>query len=98
MSFACHQCGSCCRQLGTALATAAALPAGTGLHAAGAAFPHAVRPDGSCSQLRADHRCGVYENRPLLCDVDRLFDALAVPGLCRADWHALNAAGCPPAP
>ncbi len=82
--------------MGTALAQAAALPAGSVLHEAGAAFPHAVRADGSCSQLLPDNRCGCYQTRPLFCDVDRLFDALAL-NMSREDWHLLNAAACPPA-
>ena len=82
--------------MGQALAQAAAFPVGSVLHQAGAEFPHAVLPDGACSQLLADNRCGCYEARPLLCDVDRLFDALALQGMSRDEWHTLNAAACPP--
>lgn len=94
--FPCHQCGACCRHVGGALTQAAALPVGSVLQQAGAAFPHAVLPDGACSQLQADNRCGCYETRPLFCDIDRLFDALALPSVSLAEWHALNFAACPP--
>ena len=95
MAFFCHGCGECCRHLAAALTQAGTLPAGTVLHEAAAAFPHAVQADGSCSQLLADNRCGCYATRPLLCDIDRLFAALALD-MSREQWHLLNAAACPP--
>lgn len=95
--FLCRACGECCRHVGAAITTALALPADSVLHQAGAAFPHDVLPDGSCAQLQADNKCGCYESRPMLCDVDRLFDALALENVSREEWHALNASACPPA-
>jgi Fe-S-cluster containining protein len=94
--FACHGCGKCCQHVDAALAGAAALPLGSVLHEAGAAFPYPVNPDGSCSQLQADMSCGKYAERPLFCSVDRLFDALDLPGVSLDQWYALNAAHCPP--
>jgi Fe-S-cluster containining protein len=93
--FPCHGCGMCCRQMSAVLAVCSALPTGTVLGDAAAAFPYAVDEAGACSQLQDDNTCGVYDSRPDLCSVDRMFELLH-PAMSRADWYAVNAAACPP--
>ena len=34
---------------------------------------HMARPDGSCHFLTPDNLCGIYERRPLICNVARVY-------------------------
>jgi Fe-S-cluster containining protein len=51
-------------------------------------FPEPVREDGSCSHLKPDFTCAIYETRPLICQVDAWFEDQ------REEWHRLNADAC----
>ena len=94
-AFLCRSCGHCCRHADTALRNAGEAPAGSVLARAAASFPYPVLPGGQCSQLQPDNTCAQYKNRPLLCNVDALYDALALDNVSRAEWHEINAAFCP---
>jgi len=39
-----------------------------------AAYPDFVLPSGRCKHLMPDGMCNIYENRPLYCRVDKIFD------------------------
>lgn len=93
-TFACHGCGHCCRQMGTALRNAAQQP--EPFQAELLAFPYAVTPSGACSQLQSDGGCAVYAERPLICRVDAFYDTYFADVLTRQDWHAGMSLGCPP--
>jgi Fe-S-cluster containining protein len=94
-AFACHGCGQCCRQLGQALASAQAAPAGSPYQLAAGAFPYEPLPDGSCPQLGPDNKCQVYATRPVLCNVEEFYERYLDGVLPRAEWYALNASQCP---
>lgn len=53
-------------------------------------FPYVPNPDGSCPMLR-DGQCAIYEQRPMLCNLETIQRVLDV-----ADpvWFQLNAASC----
>jgi Fe-S-cluster containining protein len=65
--------------------------AGTVNARARAEFPYQARPDGSCEQLTEEGTCAVYEDRPLLCSVDRMRALHQVP---EPLYYALSAAAC----
>jgi Fe-S-cluster containining protein len=55
-------------------------------------FPYGVKEDGSCEKLE-DNRCTVYDNRPLLCDIDRLAKQADLP-MSRIEWYSMSYQGC----
>lgn len=82
VSFACRQCGACCRWPGSVLLEAedaAAAAAALGMPTADFIARHAAlarnrsqltlkeAPDGACEFLEADGRCRIYAARPRQC-------------------------------
>ena len=69
--FSCTGCGMCCRFVGDALkySDKAEEPHRTELKK----FPFKAKKDGSCENL-IDNKCSVYEDRPLICRVDDMYD------------------------
>lgn len=63
IKFACSGCGSCCSRVGEALS-----------HLRPLGFPYNANEDGSCEMLTEDKKCSVYENRPLVCRIDRMYN------------------------
>jgi len=55
-------------------------------------FPYGVREDGSCEKLE-NNRCTVYDNRPLLCNVDELAKQQDLP-MSKVTWYSMNYQGC----
>lgn len=61
-------------------------------------FPYEVREDGTCEKLGENMLCTVYDNRPIACDMEKLYSMgkkeLGVP---RKEYYAvLNYTGCFP--
>jgi Fe-S-cluster containining protein len=88
ISFPCNQCGLCCQNLQNALEW----DAPEYLQKAIADFPYKTLPDGSCEKL-VDNQCSVYEDRPLLCNLDRSHDELDIP-MSKQEWFDKNTQGC----
>lgn len=86
--FNCTSCGLCCKNLRNALIW----DAPEFLRPAIAAFPYKVMPDGSCEKM-VGNQCSVYEDRPLLCNIDKTHDELDVP-MSKQEWFDLNEKGC----
>ena len=65
---------------------------------AGKVFPDwPVRDDGSCVHLNENNLCDIYETRPDVCRVDRLYDILKAddPGLpSRNEYYKYNKDVC----
>jgi Fe-S-cluster containining protein len=55
-------------------------------------FPYKAREDGSCEKLK-NNLCSVYEDRPLLCNIDRMADETDIP-VSKETWFDLNYKGC----
>ena len=92
MSFPCTMCGLCCKQIG-------ALRAGKP-NLAGwvqdmiTAFPYDHDESGACSQLQPDNSCGVYENRPLLCNLKAIYKKNKALAPTILHWYRINAINC----
>lgn len=56
-------------------------------------FPEPVRPDGSCVHLNANNQCDIYENRPTICQVDKMHE-LVYSFLPKEVFYKLNIALC----
>jgi Fe-S-cluster containining protein len=83
MSFPCTGCGACCRHIDNAkniMNTAPEL-----------SFPYTWDDTGICEMLGEDNMCKVYNNRPLICNVDKL---MAFYGLNKKEFYAININGC----
>lgn len=77
MSFNCSGCGLCCMSAGKAVDRA------RDLVAAGekdpyvkdvADFPFEYDVFGRCEKLTDDHQCSVYDSRPDVCSVERMWE------------------------
>ena len=83
MDFPCTGCGLCCKRVGPAVIGARKLVA-TGNENVYvkdvAAFPYSFDATGKCENLLPDNKCAVYENRPLVCDIGRVWEKHHQPG------------------
>ena len=89
MAFHCTSCGQCCKKLGELLEGSRRIP---WMRPMVEAFPHKVLEDGSCEML-VDNRCSVYEDRPLMCNIDRIAKEVRMP-IPKIEWYSLNYQGC----
>jgi Fe-S-cluster containining protein len=56
------------------------------------AFPYGTKKNGECEMLQGT-KCLVYEDRPLLCDIERISDELDT-GMTQQEWFDMNYKGC----
>ncbi len=64
MTFGCTSCSACCRRVGDHLATLRHM-----------GFPYEVKADGkTCEKLNDQGLCDVYENRPDVCSVEKMYE------------------------
>lgn len=66
MGFPCTGCGACCLRVDRVQEFVAI-------------YPEFIGKGGRCVNLQDDMRCAIYEDRPLLCRVDRLFESTGGP-------------------
>lgn len=78
MSFQCEKCGLCCRNLNKNKLY-------NSLHGG----------DGVCKYLNIKtNLCAIYQNRPILCNVDRSYEKYFVNLFTLDEFHLLNHKGC----
>jgi Fe-S-cluster containining protein len=82
MKFPCTSCGACCRKIGKLAPKLKGTPF---------EFPHKWDESGACEMLGADNRCKVYDDRPLICNIQRFAEALS---LDPAEFRAANIKAC----
>lgn len=56
--------------------------------------PSLDRGDLVCKHLTQDNKCDIYENRPLICNTDRMYTTLYKDIMTREEYDAVNAQGC----
>jgi len=88
--FGCTSCGLCCTHLGAILKSGNPRPE---IQEAIDEFPHGSKGDGSCEKL-VDGLCEVYEDRPLLCNIKKMYDTYPTLAAKRKDWYDENKRGC----
>jgi len=67
--FPCTKCGVCCTRIGFIVENLRECSdPNSKLY-----FPYEFDEKGVCSKL-VDNKCSVYENRPTLCNVEKMFD------------------------
>lgn len=98
ITFPCTGCGLCCKQVGAAVAVAKELISkGTENEYVKeiASFPFGITKSGACEMLNADNSCSVYDNRPLACQVKKVWEKFhAGNGLPMKDYFISTAMLC----
>ena len=84
--FPCTSCGLCCKNIKSIFQDMK----DPMLNFLASKFPYKMLEDGSCEMLK-DNQCSVYENRPLICNVELGGKAL---GIKQDVWYKLMAEGC----
>ena len=79
MNFKCNGCGACCRRVGTMPKEVLAIN------------NLSVRADGSCTNLKSDNSCSIYETRPTICRVSEMQKGT---GLSEVEYFQLTASVC----
>lgn len=76
--YQCARCGCCCRSLSNSKL-----------------YSDLDRGDGICSFLDTKtNLCEIYDNRPLKCNVDKIYDLFFSEKINRMDYYAINYADC----
>lgn len=83
MKFQCSGCGACCRRIKDAVAHSA--------HITALKFPYNWDESGKCEMLLEDNTCMVYENRPLLCNVEKVAELM---GYDKEEFYKQNYRAC----
>lgn len=77
-NYPCTSCGVCCTKVKTAVETL------------NFDFPFGWDKSGCCEKL-IDNKCSVYEDRPLICNIDRLWE---LTNLTKEEFYELNIKAC----
>lgn len=97
--YNCIQCSSCCRSVATAIANATAvldesMSDSDPVLKEIVEFPYEVNRDGSCSKLTESGTCSIYKGRPLICDVDKMYDKYWSETMSRQDYYDMSSQSC----
>ena len=93
--FSCTACGQCCRNVGKAIKDAETndkIP--NVIREMLLSFPHDTNSDGSCSKLTSDGQCEVYENRPTICNVDKMYDIYYNKFYSKREFYEMERKAC----
>lgn len=101
--FPCERCGACCKAMGEIIAQARErcenlqkkkmiIPPFL-IEIIG--FPHKLSADGACGMLdREKNLCTIYDERPLICNIDRLYKKMYSRVYSKANWYSQNMRSC----
>ena len=79
----------CCTKIGGIKSTVYPWP---WMQALVAEFPYSAKENGHCEKL-VDNQCSVYDNRPMLCNIERTADEVDI-GMTKQEWYDMNYKGC----
>lgn len=97
IKFNCTGCGACCKLVGQMIFdTRFRVDMGEtdGVVKEIAEFPYDIREDGSCSMLNPDNSCSIYEDRPDICKVHRMYEKHKAHQMTREEYYAENEKAC----
>lgn len=78
ITFPCTKCGICCQNI-------------QGIDA----LAKLDRGDGCCIHYDTENRlCTIYEERPLLCNIELAYEKIFKKSMSKKDFHLLNAKAC----
>jgi uncharacterized protein len=52
------------------------------------------RGDGCCKYLSDENRCTIYDDRPLLCNIERAYEHIFAANMTLKEYYLLNARSC----
>lgn len=52
------------------------------------------RGDGVCKHLTQDNLCAIYENRPVICNTDLLYEKFYSSSMSREEYDLMNSGAC----
>jgi Fe-S-cluster containining protein len=70
-NFPCTGCGACCRRIKSAVSNF--MDAGINME-----FPYQWDENGVCEMLTEDNKCSVYEDRPLICNIEKFAEVFDI--------------------
>lgn len=73
LSYGCTGCSLCCRKIGETIERVKNMDSKDPFIKAFQDFPYKADEDGVCEKLGEDGKCTVYEDRPLVCSIPRMF-------------------------
>jgi Fe-S-cluster containining protein len=62
--------------------------------AIGKLMPELDRGDSTCIYLTNDNKCAIYNDRPLLCNTDKVYDKYFSKKYSKEQWIELNKKAC----
>lgn len=83
MNFKCTGCGLCCQHVDRAVENTK--------HIEWLEFPYDWDDSGRCEKLNENNQCSVYEDRPLICNVEMFAEAF---NLNKEEFYKLNEQSC----
>lgn len=60
----------------------------------GKVMPELDRGDLTCIYLTNDNKCSIYDNRPLICNTDKLYNKYFRKTYSKDKWTELNKKAC----
>ncbi len=77
-NFPCNECGACCKSL-------------KGIES----FSELDRGDGVCKHFNdLTKRCSIYNERPLLCNIDKAYVTLFADQMSKEQYYEINIRSC----
>lgn len=53
-----------------------------------------ARPDGACVFLTDDNLCSIYDNRPLICNVSKVYETFFKDSMSENDFYKITQDAC----
>lgn len=84
IKYPCTSCGCCCKRIDKAISS---------FHSIGinVDFNYTWDENGKCENLTTNNKCGIYDTRPLICNIDKLFEFVKIT---KEQFYAMNIASC----
>jgi hypothetical protein len=86
--FPCTKCGCCCKRVGKILSENKKY---INYSNRNFIFPYNVDKNGACEMLNSDNTCKVYNNRPLICNIDAVVKEF---GFDKDHYYKLSIEAC----
>ena len=86
MKFPCSGCGCCCKRIKSVVELLNLKDKSTPLF-----FPYNWDSNGVCENLLPDNKCRVYENRPLICNIEKVTEYF---GYEKSSFYSQNVLAC----
>jgi hypothetical protein len=86
-SFPCTGCGCCCKRVDKVINVLELL---NDYEKKLLKFPY-THTNGVCDMLTEDNKCSVYDDRPLICNIEKFAETF---GFDKKEFYLLNASSC----